>query len=47
MNKSYLSLLCCGVTALAAAALFFLPSVFYDRYARRKETLTYNILRVL
>ena len=31
---------------VAAAVLAFLPSVAYDRYARRKETLTYTILRV-
>ena len=35
-----------GVTALAAAALFFLPSVFYDRRAKREESLTYTILRL-
>ena len=35
-----------GIAFLASAASY-LPSVFYDRYARRKETLTYNILRVL
>ena len=34
------------VTALAAAALFFLPSVFYDRHARKNESLTYTILRL-
>lgn len=33
--------------AIAAAALMFLPSVFYDRYAKRHEVLTYNILRSL
>lgn len=32
--------------AVAAAVLAFLPSVVYDRYARRKELLTYTILRV-
>ena len=32
--------------AVAAAVLAFLPSVAYDRYARRKELLTYTILRV-
>ena len=31
--------------AVAAAVLAFLPSVAYDRYARRKELLTYTILR--
>ena len=33
--------------AVAAAVLAFLPSVAYDRYARRKELLTYTILRVV
>lgn len=32
--------------AVGAAALSFIPSVVYDRYARRHETLTYTILRV-
>ena len=32
--------------AIVAAALAFVPSVVYDRYARRKELLTYHILRV-
>lgn len=32
--------------AIIAAVVFFLPSVFYDRYARRHELLTYTILRV-
>ena len=32
--------------AVAAAVLAFLPSVVYDRYAKRKELLTYTILRV-
>jgi len=32
--------------AVGAAALSFIPSVIYDRYARRHETLTYTILRV-
>ena len=32
--------------AIAAAALFFLPSVFYDRRAKREESLTYTILRL-
>ena len=36
---------CYGI-AIAAAALAFVPSVVYDRYARRKELLTYHILRV-
>ena len=34
-----------GIAFLASAASY-LPSVFYDRYARRKELLTYTILRV-
>ena len=34
------------VIAIAAAALAFIPCVVYDRYARRKEILTYTILRV-
>ena len=34
-----------GVVALVYV-LAFLPSVAYDRYARRKELLTYTILRV-
>ena len=33
--------------AVAAAVLAFLPSVAYDRYSRRKELLTYTILRVV
>lgn len=32
--------------AIAAAVLFFVPCVFYDRYARRQGTLTYEILRL-
>ena len=31
--------------AIIAAAVFFLPSVFYDRRAKREESLTYTILR--
>ena len=34
------------VIAIAAAVLAFIPCVVYDRYARRKEILTYTILRV-
>ena len=34
------------ISVVAAAALAFVPSVVYDRYARRKELLTYHILRV-
>ena len=34
------------VIAIAAAVLSFLPSVFYDRYAKRRETLTYEIVRL-
>lgn len=32
--------------AAAAAALSFIPSVLFDRYARKKGTLTYNVVRV-
>lgn len=32
--------------AIGASVLGFIPSVVYDRYARRHETLTYTILRV-
>ncbi|MBQ6115966.1 MAG: SoxR reducing system RseC family protein [Oscillospiraceae bacterium] len=32
--------------AIGAAGLSFIPSVIYDRYARRHESLTYTILRV-
>ena len=31
--------------AVAAAVLAFLPSVFYDRYAKRHEILTYTVVR--
>jgi len=34
------------VVAIAAAAVFFIPCIFYDRYARRKEILTYQIIRL-
>ena len=34
------------VIAIAAAAVGFLPSVFYDRYARRQGSLTYEIVRL-
>ena len=34
------------VVAIAAAAVSFLPSIFYDRYARRREILTYEIVRL-
>jgi sigma-E factor negative regulatory protein RseC len=33
--------------AVVSAALSFIPSVLYDRYARRHGTLTYTILRVV
>ena len=33
--------------AIGAFALSFIPCVLYDRYARRHETLTYTILRLL
>ena len=32
--------------AIVAAALTMIPSVMYDRYARRNETLTYTIVRL-
>ena len=32
--------------AIAAAAVFFVPCVFYDRYAKRRNILTYEILRL-
>ena len=32
--------------AIAAAAAAFLPSIFYDRYAKRHEVLTYTIMRL-
>lgn len=32
--------------AAAAAALSFIPSVLFDRHARKKGTLTYNVVRV-
>ena len=35
------------IIAIAGAVLFYIPSVFYDRYAKRHETLTYTILQVL
>ena len=31
--------------AVAGAALAFVPCVWYDRYARRHETLTYTVVR--
>lgn len=34
------------VIAIAAAAVSFLPSILYDRYARRREILTYEIVRL-
>ena len=33
------------IIAIAAAAAAFLPSIFYDRYAKRHEVLTYTIMR--
>lgn len=33
--------------AAAAAALFFLPSILYDRYAKRKGTLEYTVCKVI
>lgn len=34
------------IIAIAAAAAAFLPSIFYDRYAKRHEVLTYIIMRL-
>lgn len=34
------------IIAIAAAAAAFLPSMFYDRYAKRHEVLTYTIMRL-
>ena len=34
------------IIAIAAAAAAFLPSIFYDRYAKRREVLTYTIMRL-
>ena len=34
------------IIAIAAAAATFLPSIFYDRYAKRHEVLTYTIMRL-
>jgi len=32
--------------AIGASAFSFIPCVFYDRYARKHDTLTYTILRI-
>ena len=32
--------------AVIAAAVFFLPSVFYDRQTKKDGSLTYTILRL-
>ena len=32
--------------AFATSALFYLPSIFYDRHARKNESLTYTIQRL-
>lgn len=34
------------IIAIAAAAAAFLPSIFYDRYAKRHEVLSYTIMRL-
>ena len=34
------------IIAIAAAAAAFLPCIFYDRYAKRHEVLTYTIMRL-
>lgn len=36
-----------ALIAITAAALSFIPCVLYDRYARRHESLTYTILRII
>ena len=33
--------------AIVSACVLFLPAVFYDRYAKRRELLTYTILRLI
>ena len=35
------------LVAIGAFALSFIPCIAYDRYARRHESLTYTILRLL
>ena len=32
--------------AIAAAIAAFIPSIFYDRYAKRHEVLTYTVVRL-
>lgn len=34
------------VIAIAAAAVSFIPCVLYDRYAKRKEIMTYTVMRL-
>ena len=34
------------IIAIAAAVVAFLPSIFYDRYAKRHEILTYTVVRL-
>ena len=34
------------VIAIVAAAVAFIPCVLYDRYAKRKEIMTYTVLRL-
>ena len=34
------------IIAIAAAAAAFVPSIFYDRYAKRHEVLTYTVVRL-
>ncbi len=36
-----------ALIGIGAAALSFVPCVIYDRYARKHETLTYTILRLV
>lgn len=34
------------IIAIAAAIAAFIPSIFYDRYAKRNEVLTYTVVRL-
>lgn len=34
------------IIAIAAAIAAFIPSIFYDRYAKRHEVLTYTVVRL-
>ena len=35
-----------GTIAIAAAIAAFIPSIFYDRYAKHHEVLTYTVVRL-